>query len=585
MTGLNVGERIRDGELKQRRIDSGLLLFFCVFGAFIRAAVAYNSGIWADEGAFLLLAGSPSWSAMIQFLRFHESHPPLFYALMRVWMALAGSADVTALALPVAIGIAIIPAVFVCASRIFSTRAAIVASLLATFSPALVEYSTQLRPYGLLPLLTLASCYNLVTSIDKGGNRRWGAYVVVTTLLVYTHNWAWLILFGQAMAAASLFVKPLGYRRARLARELFVSWIIIGALYLPWFTTLLYQSRHAGHAAIVIGGFADAAGLALFALPSAAVMVLFGSLSQATAAMWIATFALMIGVSILIGLSGQTRPSPPLTDEGGVGKSLEMAAIALRVFAIVPVAATVAGVALSPRTDLLIPRCLAMLTPLVLIAASHWVDGARYARNRSARSQAPVVLLAGVAMISIFGVVTLIETPRSNAREVAAEVGRLVLPSDLVIIAPEWYAASFNHYFLPSATQIDYPHPGRGGLVDFSDVFTRVSDPKPLALIREAIDKASHDGRRVWLISGRHYVNRLTDAEFKEATVLRQAPKFSIIRVQQIRSALQDRFGDPDTSMFIRGRSPRNEDVIPFLYSLKPTASGSHHLKSASAKR
>ena len=160
----------------------------------------------------------------------------------------------------------------------------------------------------------------------------------------------------------------------------------------------------------------------------------------------------------------------------------------------------------------------------------------------------------------------------TNVREVAAEVRSRILPTDLIIQAPEWYAASFNHYFPQTVAQIDFPHAGRSDRIDFANVFARTSNPAPLAYVRQRIAEARREGRRVWLISGRHYVRRLTERDVAEATIFRQAPKFSVIRVQQIRDALRAEYGLPDTSFFIHERTPRDDDVLPFLYA--PVASG-----------
>ena len=60
----------------------------------------------------------------------------------------------------------------------------------------------MVRPYSLLPLLALAATYALVRAIDVGGWRRWAGYAAAVLALVYTHNWAWLVLAGQWVALA-----------------------------------------------------------------------------------------------------------------------------------------------------------------------------------------------------------------------------------------------------------------------------------------------------------------------------------------------------------------------------------------------
>jgi uncharacterized membrane protein len=132
-----------------------------LFALVLRALFAARSGLWRDEALFLFVAQLPSWGAMLDFLRFHESHPPLFYALMRAWLAVAGSSDAAALVPPVLFGTLLAPCLYAVGARVFSRRTGMIAALLAAVAPLLVEYSAQVRPYSLLPLLCLLSTYFL----------------------------------------------------------------------------------------------------------------------------------------------------------------------------------------------------------------------------------------------------------------------------------------------------------------------------------------------------------------------------------------------------------------------------------------
>lgn len=559
------------GKTWQRRLISGLLLFLCAVAAVVRAAVGYNGGIWADEGFFLLVVGSPSWRAMVDFLRFHESHPPLFYALMRVWRHVFGTGDAVALILPLIIGVAIVPVIFFCGSRLFSWRVGLIAAALSAISPSLVEHSSQLRPYGLLPLLTLVSCYALIVTIARGGVRYGLAYVVSTALLLYTHNWSWLVVLGQVAAVASLFAQLPTIQRSRVARDLILCWTAVGIAYLPWLTTLLYQAQHAGHPPIFVDGWVKGAELAMFAIPSAFVMVLFGGISAAGSGVWLAASAFVLAAGAFLWA---TLSAVAVHQRGNSRDSLssEYSSIAIRILIVVPAAAIIGAIALSWRTNLLIPRCLAMLTPLVLLIIAQWFEKQRLSSRMGAGAALGVTVLAGVVVVSIVSVVSLMNAPRSNVREVASAIARKDRPSDMVILVPEWYAASFNHYFPPSVEQIDYPHAGRSGAVDFADVYKRVADPAPVVFLRGRIDEARRQGKRVWLVTGRSYVRSIDARDFAAATRYRQSPMLSAMRVGQIQHYLQSRYGAPDTSSFIGGRKPRYDEILAYLYS--PVAAG-----------
>ena len=554
-----VGEPGGHGIIRRNRV--AILLAFCIVAAAIRSPMAYHGGIWADEAFFLLVVGAPSWSAMLQFLHYHESHPPLFYALMRLWMWVTGGGDLMAMLLPIAIGVAIVPAIFVVGKRLVSERVGLIAAALAAISPTLSEHSSQLRPYGLLPLLTLVSCFALVVAIQEGGIRRWAAYAGTTILLLYTHNWSWLIADGQLVAVVVLLPGRHGGDRGRLIKGWTGAWLVIGIAYLPWLPALLFQLAHAGHGPLVVKDFWQSVELALLAVPASVVMVLFGdALGNSLLPSVVGLLAVIVAGSIAVAQIVRGRSDPLVA-----GSARDQ--IAMRVFLIVPATAIAGAVAFSSRSDLLLPRCLAMLTPLVLVLLARRLDRQMSQHENRMRARFAFGILASAAVVSAMSVADLLGGTRSNARELAGFISDQVQPTDLVIIAPEWYSPVFNHYFTGSADQIDYPHPGRSGMIDFSHVFERVSAPGPLARIRSQIDEASRARRRVWFVTSSDYVRPLDEQEVENATRYRLATAFSRIRVHQITEALKRDFGPPDIAFFANGRRPRQDALVAYLFS------------------
>jgi uncharacterized membrane protein len=545
-----------------------VLAALCALAGVIRAAFAYHGGIWADEGFFLLVVRASSWRTMIDFLRFHESHPPLFYALMRAWMWATGGGDAMALLLCVLIGVAVVPAIFLVGRKLFSTRAGLIAAGLAAISPPLIEHSAQLRPYGLLPLLALISCYALAAAAIAGGFKRWVLYAVTTVLLLYTHNWSWLVGVGQLVAATWLFFSSAAGERNRIARGWILSWLAIGLMYLPWIPAFLFQVRHAGHGPIVIDTLAQWTQLAILGIPAAAIMVIAGHVTDLTLGLWIVVAVVGVATTIALSeipgfLSANSNAAVAVQPEESTPRRVSM-----RVFIIVPVAAVFFAVVLSSRSNLLLPRCMATLSPLVLLVIAAWLD---QVWESTARHPASSRIGAGVftvlVAVSILGGRHLILTERSNSREVADVLSANIRTGDLLIIAPEWYAASLNHYFSRTVDEIDYPHPGRSGMIDFSHVFERVSDPAPLSRLRDTINKAAVAGRRVWLVTSSDYVRPIRARDVEDATRFHLASAFSIIRVHQIENSLRSAYGPADLSYLIRGTRALNDNLLVFLYA------------------
>jgi mannosyltransferase len=456
----------------------------------VRAVIALSSGLSRDEALFLFVAQQPSWGAMLDFLRQHESHPPLFYAVMRVWLALAGNTDAAALAIPVLLGAALIPALHHVGARLFSWRVGLLGAALATVSPVLVQYGAMVRPYSLLPLLALGATYALVRAIDTGGWRCWAGYVAAMLALVYTHNWAWLVLAAQWVALAVCVWRGTARPRAAILREWAVAEVAIVLGFVPWLSSLLNQAAHAGHSSNALYAFVHGASDLFVTVISIVRVLLAGTLVPAGAGPLSAAplvWALVVSAVAVLW----RRPA----HEGGGGER-ERAGTTYPVLVTVPVAAMCVAGVVSARSDMLQARCIVTVAPLLLLLVASGV-----ARLR-ASGQGRLAAAATVALIGAYAGMLLPQytVPRSHARELAQDLAGKARPSDLIVIAPEFVASSFNRYYAPATQQIDFPAMARIGAMPFDRTAQHFADPAALAEAERRLTAAHAAGRRVWLI-------------------------------------------------------------------------------------
>ena len=160
----------------------------------LRVMMVRGSGIWRDEAQLLWIVRFPSLGAIIEFLRLHEWNPPLFYMMMRTWLAALGDTEAAALMLPIGLGVALVPAVYLVGRRTLGQRTGLMAAALVAMSPMLALHSGLVRPYSLLPLLCLASVYTLWRGLCGGRAWAWMTHAPATLAMVLTHNWGWLVL-------------------------------------------------------------------------------------------------------------------------------------------------------------------------------------------------------------------------------------------------------------------------------------------------------------------------------------------------------------------------------------------------------
>ena len=534
-----------------------------------RVLIATRGGFWRDEALSLFIVKLPSWQAMLDFLRYHESHPPLYYALMRIWISVFGDSDARSVVLPIAFGVALVVVTYLVGKSLFSTRIGLLAATFVALSPALIEYSAVARPYSVLPVLCLVSTWSLIRGLEGGGIRTWTAHAMSTAALLYTHNWGWFIALGQwvAVLVITLFVRP------RLGAGILERWVLaqgaIALAYLPWVPTLLYQLRHAGHPPSLLHlqyGFAASLGTSARELLEATLVGYSPLDSRSTHSGMQLFFALPL-LLITADQYLRTRSSA----RGGAAANAMNAQlslksdkrIALACLLLVPAIAWLGALILSRTSNVMLPRCLVMLAPLLLLALAYLVDYQRQGTNALLNR----AVVGSIVLTFATSIYFISRTTKSNARELASTVAGQTRPSDLVVVAPEWIASSFNRYYAPGVEQIDYPHIGREGAVDFSRMLQRLEDDGAATRAQQQISEARRAGNRVWLVADRDKLLNLSQTDIRELMTSGNYLLVATARTAQIRALLDSSYGPADTTVFAQDATPRYENIRALLYA------------------
>lgn len=176
------------------------------------------------------------WAQMFSVLLANDAHPPLYYAVMKAWIAVAGSGE-AALRLPsAAASIASVVLTYVLMRRLADRRVAVVSAFLLGVSPLAITVAQQARMYALLEMLAVASTLALLTCVDHGGIRRWAVYAGVMTLLLYVHYFGFIILAAQGLWVAV-------FARGRL-RAWSAALAVVALAYAPWASAFWHQLAH-----------------------------------------------------------------------------------------------------------------------------------------------------------------------------------------------------------------------------------------------------------------------------------------------------------------------------------------------------
>ncbi len=189
--------------------------------------------LWWDEGYSIYFATEPL--ARMYDLTAHDIHPPLYYALLHLWIAVFGAATPVILRLfSVLIGASAVLTMPWLALRLWPAhrRVAWIAALLLLLSPLHIFYSQEVRMYALAMVLGMAAGGELWQWLERPKRGTAFAYVFYAAALLYTLYYGALLLLAHAVHTLWHLRRNTG--RLPSAGGLFVA---VGLLYLPW---LLY---------------------------------------------------------------------------------------------------------------------------------------------------------------------------------------------------------------------------------------------------------------------------------------------------------------------------------------------------------
>jgi 4-amino-4-deoxy-L-arabinose transferase-like glycosyltransferase len=400
-----------------------------LLGFGLRAASLGAQSLWFDEGWSWHLAGMPLGE--MAAITAGDRSPPLYYALLRGWLSVAGESEF-ALRFPSAAADTAAIAIVIALARALAGRRALLPAALAgalwAISPFAVWYAQEARMYALVSALCLASSYALWRWLRAPARR---APLVASAALLaaaaYCHYYAVFLLPAHGLAVVLAWLAW----RAGSARRLLGGWLIaasaVALALAPW---LLYASQ----------GFAYDDG---FAFPLNAIGLRLAE--------WAAAFAsgglfraLPEGWGALLGLS-------VLCAAASFALARRWRALAfLAILTAVPLlSATVAVRLFYPYRSVFHPRYLIYVAPVVCVLLGGASGAAGSRRIRRAASLALGIAAAALAAwvwapaLAANGADP--AAVRDDVRAAARHVVEALEPGDVVIMTRDHYALRYYY--------------------------------------------------------------------------------------------------------------------------------------------
>jgi mannosyltransferase len=415
---------------------AGPLLLICCLAFALRVFRLDAQPIWWDEAISVHLARSSL--ADIVANRAGNLHPPLYFFLLKAWVAWAGDSAFS-VRFPSAWGsVLLVPALYAVGRSWLGRRAGLIAALLAALSPLYLVYAQEARVYAALPLVyltLLALARRLVRSPSRFGTRSWVALAGIEVLALSLHYMSFFAL------ATVLIALILGVRRRRgdLVRLLAVQ-AVVALLLLPWLLTVVRHSDAVG-ARLARGNWQDAPVTVLHFVRLLWTFQLTGQ-TALVAEPLVVVLTSAVAVALVGALVSQL--AVPGARRATVGLLLAW---------LVPLASAFVVWGVRPLSH---PRYVVVFTPPLLLLLAHSLDRL-WRRSLPLRGGAALLC---VALLATTGVgLVLAHDPRfakDDTRGVAAAIAARAVEGDLVLVPPEDWSVPY-YYDGPAPVEMLQP--------------------------------------------------------------------------------------------------------------------------------
>lgn len=179
-----------------------ILLTLTVLGGFLRFYQIGGEGLWLDEAFSLWMARHPlgeMWRWLVRI----DQHPPLYYALLRLWTHIWGESEASMRSLSALFSTATIPLIYLLGRQLLDERTGLLSALILAISPFHIRLAQEARMYTLLAFNASLALYALSRITTSRTRPTWLRllYITSTAAALWTHNTAIFLLIALNLIA------------------------------------------------------------------------------------------------------------------------------------------------------------------------------------------------------------------------------------------------------------------------------------------------------------------------------------------------------------------------------------------------
>jgi len=225
--------------ISEKRLFVGVLAVAVIFAASASLLIGIHQSVWFDEAYSILLA-KHSVGDLIHLTSL-DTHPPLYYLLLKGWAGLFGWSELALRTLSVLSMSGALAIGGLLVRKMFGVRSAIATVTLLAFSPLLLRYGFEIRMYSLASLIGVSATYCLYSAFKSEKTRtKWlvgygllvavGMFTLYYLALLWLAHAVWLLVIAVRHKWRVIKLMPYLYAYAGAL-----------ALFLPWLPSFMEQ--------------------------------------------------------------------------------------------------------------------------------------------------------------------------------------------------------------------------------------------------------------------------------------------------------------------------------------------------------
>jgi mannosyltransferase len=173
-----------------------------IAAAILRFAFLARKPFWFDE-CFSVQVARLSWHDFARLLWRREANMSLYYLFLRGWLHL-GSSPFFIRSLSVIFSLAVLPAIYWLATKLFDRHTALLSVALVSVNAYFIRYAQEARSYSLFVLLAILSSGFLAALLKRTARGNRCGYILCSVLAFYAHLYAVLLVAAQWLSARKI---------------------------------------------------------------------------------------------------------------------------------------------------------------------------------------------------------------------------------------------------------------------------------------------------------------------------------------------------------------------------------------------